>query len=130
MPGGDPQQSPATAADENRRIGLLHGLGSQNRVAELIELAGKGRPLPGPRVSSARGANRIHDRVDLRDDQLAFVVEVVLAQRMTLERIVHQDAAQIGMARAKADISVVDFIGMFKKNQRNQLGRRSSMRLS
>ena len=39
---------------------------------------------------------------------------------MTLERIVHQDAAQIGMARAKADISVVDFIGMFKKNQRNQ----------
>src|SRR5229473_8008610 len=50
------------------------------------------------RRASARGADRVHDRIDLRNDGLTFVVQVVLTQRMALERIVHQDAAQIGMA--------------------------------
>src|SRR5260370_39838836 len=47
---------------------------------------------------SLRGANWVYDRIDFRNDRLALVVDVVLAQRMPFERIVHQDAAQVGMA--------------------------------
>src|SRR5580700_8455845 len=47
---------------------------------------------------SAGWANWIHDGIDFGNDWLAVVVEIVLAQRMSLERIVHQDAAQVGMS--------------------------------
>src|ERR1700722_18715786 len=47
---------------------------------------------------AARPANRINNRIDFGNDRLALVIEVVLAQRMSFERIVHQDAPQVRMA--------------------------------
>src|SRR6266404_7041482 len=52
-----------------------------------------GRP---PR--SLRGTQWVYDRIDFGNDRLALVVDVVLAQGMAFKRIVHQDAAQVGMA--------------------------------
>src|SRR5581483_8344832 len=59
-----------------------------------FSVRGRGEPPP----PSARGPQRIQDRVGFGHHRLAPVDGIVFAQRMTLEGIVEQDAAEVGMA--------------------------------
>src|SRR5262245_34292532 len=60
-----------------------------------------GMSVPGVRpmlASLLPRVPRLTDRVALRDQKLALVHRVVLAEGMPLELRIHQDAAQVGMA--------------------------------